>query len=212
MRSWIEQRARDVDTVFYDGPDGFGVGESNALAAAAAGVPLISAPSLLPIDGLVDTVFKHLDFGSVVNPATPSRSQPVQGTSNWEIGFSEAAAGIASVEDFVWLLLVRSTDFASESVGLDLEPSLGWALIVATVGDVTYYYPAVDIRPAPLSGTRDVVVNYRVAESLPNIDGVLTFPQFQGGLAVSPIPEPTTLLLLSLGLFGLVAVGRRPCS
>jgi hypothetical protein len=160
----------------------------------------------------VDSVVKNLDFGSVVNPAIPGRSQPVQATSDWEIGFSDAAAGIASADDNVWLLLVRSTDFAPESVGLDLDPSLGWALVVARDGDASYYYPAVDIRPAPLSGTRNVVVNYRVAQSLPNIDGVLTFPQFQGGLAVSPIPEPTSLLLLSVGLFGLIAVGRRPCS
>lgn len=198
-------------SVFFDGPSGFGIGESNALDAQAAGVSLFSTPSLLPIDGIVASVTKNLDVGSVVNPASPSRSLPVEGTSLWSVAFTASGADIATASDNAWLLLVRSTDFAPGNAGLDLDPSLGWAVVIAQDADTTFFYPAVRLAPTPLAGTRDVTVRYRVAQSLPNIDGVLTFPQFQGGIAVAPIPEPGTLLLLAVGLFGLMAAGHRPC-
>lgn len=202
--------------VYFDGPDGFGVGEANAEAAAAAGVPLIPATNLLPIDELVGSVAKDLDVASVVNPAAPSRANPVSASSQWSVGFTEAASEVEGIGENAWLLLttpLESPPFPDANVGLDLDPALGWALIVAEAGESIYYYPAVDIRPVPLGGSRDFTVSYRVAQSLPEVDGILTFPNFQGGVAFSlvAIPEPTTLLLLAAGLGGLLVAGYRPC-
>lgn len=196
-------------TVHYDGPEGLGVGESNALDAAAAGVPIVSGASLFPIDAYVDDVTKTLDLGSIVDPPSPTRADPIRATSEWEITFSAAAGALAGPLDGVWLLLTRSSDFPAGSVGLDLDPALGWALIEAMEGDETFYYPAVDIGPPPLDAPTTETVHYRVATELPIVDGVSMFPQFQGGLAVLPIPEPATWVLLSLGLTGLLGFGRR---
>lgn len=94
--------------------------------------------------------------------------------------------------------------------GLEIDSEANWTLFEGSEG----VYPAFflgDLGPGEESAlSPDVPVNYIFDGALAqDSGGTNVFPRFKVGYATAPIPEPTTVALLGVGLIGLGVAGRR---
>jgi len=203
-----------TETLFFAGPDGFGVSESDALGS---GLDIRSAP-LEALSGFA--VEQDLDRFSI-------DLLPVgQASSDWTVTNQRGEDLIGDV----YLLFVRPmdnevdtgfntvlVDYDPADVGLTLSSGAGgpdWVLLEGfdpVLGNL--YYPAVSLGSLLDGATSEAFeVNYVLENPEIFLNASARFdlglPGFQVGTAFVPIPEPSTGLLVVGGLAAL-ALGRR---
>ncbi len=194
-------------TVFFDGPSGFGVSAESANAAFASGVPFVYPDFVGSASGVL------------------SVSQDLQDDSD------STATSIWTVENVfpkdlhgdTYLLFMTTTGFeiggqvveyVDAGVGLSIDPDLGWVLVRTSLdAEESYYYPAVWLGSLGAGATADpFAVNYVVEEPVQEVftQSVTqrVLPQLVAGMGFAPIPEPTAVVLMGLGLAFLAVVHR----
>jgi hypothetical protein len=203
-------------TVMFDGPDGFGVSEEDALAASADyGIEILTMPWVGNSDPILSVLSQDLLEGTVY-PFPPSGSGPNTATSVWQMqNVSEFDLGTT------YLLFVTSDphdssgtpiEYADSNVGLTIDADAGWAFIRVEYEDSYLYYPAIQLGALDAGALSDFFdVYYYVTEPVVESGTTYEFPALRLGMATSPVPEPGTAVLLGIGLGGLAAVRRRIC-
>lgn len=202
-------------TCMFNGPDGFGVSEADALAS---GLPIFSPAFVGSAEGIFDIAFQDLDEASI-NPSPPSGPGPHTATSAWQM---------QNISDFdlegsTFLLFVtvdpfeiggQVFDYPDANVGLTIDPADGWFLVQTSFMDgadlVNLYYPALLLGSlAPDEITDTFAVNYFINQEIDQVGNTFILPQLRIGLGFEPIPEPGTFALFGLGLMSLALKRRR---
>ena len=205
----------------FDGPtDGagkhWGVSSSTASAAQAAGIGILSAP-LLQADKNLDIVKQELQS---VKLKTKDLVTPFDVKSRWT-----AKSDRDLDESVVFLVFTtidprtlkvgskkREVDYDPTQTGLRVDSSAGWVLLQTSSPSLgTLYYPAVRLGPMAFKDKEKVNVPYYLQELVSFKTGkttVVALPQLRIGVALAPIPEPGTALLLAVGVIGLAIRSR----
>jgi hypothetical protein len=198
IAAWIVAGTASAGPLFFDGPDGFGVG-AEAARAAEEGMDLsaLTARGLERARGIVDVTRQDVLDYELTDP--PSRDAPITATSHWTV---ENASG--SRLDDLWLVIFAATTYTPMNVGLELDDDDGWALLATESDGATYYYPAIHLGQVAAGESVAFDMRHRVAEPLQVTDDQLLLPRFGIGvdrtLAPAAIPEPSSLLLCTSSL------------
>lgn len=208
--------------VFYDGPGGIGVSSATRDAAMAAGIPLVSG-----------TLESAAPYGTtqVFDSQSIRFGLPTTGTENWTLTNG-------TQQDRVDIYLVfatpldNSVDFRKRSepvvydpndVGLTLRNGEGgtdWVILETPVPGATptgfesnlVYFPAVSLGSLASGETSDVFQLDYVLQN-PQIFIQKKFvelgvPTWRIFTVSTPVPEPSTVLLIACALGALVLGGR----
>ena len=199
---------------------GFGVTEATALAS---GLPILVPGMLAQATGL--------EIGQTLDPFSILTGPPGEATSSWTVTNN---TGIDLIGD-VYLVFAKpientitvagmdvDIEYDPSDVGLTLENGTGgddWVLIEAFDTDGvdpdygTLYYPAVSLGSLLIGDTSDAFsVRYVLDNPQVFLDTQgfeLGIPRWQILAAFTPIPEPSTALLVALGLGAFALVRRR---
>ena len=222
-------RAVPVD-IFFDGatiaafPEThYGVSEARALNLEASfGVPIVDDFDFLGSLVGALTLTQSLQSFSPNPPTSPV----IRASSIWS---ANNVTG-ADLMGATYVLFTSSTpfvaggslvDYTDTNIGLSIDADLGWAIVQASsTGGDTFYYPAILLdrdAQSPLAGSllagqsETFGVEYLLNEALvetPAGSNNYQLPLFNVGIAFAAVPEPTTALMLSIGLGGL-ALWRR---
>lgn len=207
--------------VVFDGPTDsagqhFGLSAGSASAAQAAGVGIVTPPMFNPT-GVLSIVDQDVS-SRAIDPNT--LHTPFEITSRW------TAESDRSLTDRIVYLVFTTVDprtltvgsttidvsYDEEKVGLRLDPASGWVLLRTSAPSLgTLYYPAISLGPLAFGQQKNVDVNYYLNQLITYRSGNDTFlplPKLHIQVAIAPIPEPGTALLLALGLCGLAAPAR----
>ena len=213
-------RAASIGVVF-DGPTNasgqhYGLSASSATAAQAAGVGIVTPPMYDP-DGVLSIVDQDLQSVSL-EPG--DLVTPFEIRSRWT-----AQSELDLSNDIVYLVFTTvdprtftigsetmDVNYDEEKVGLRIDPASGWVLLRTSAASLgTLYYPAIPLGPLALAQQKQVDVNYYLEQLISfDSDGktYLPLPKLHIQVAITPIPEPGTALLLALGLGGLAVRAR----
>lgn len=207
--------------VLFDGPTSlgqhFGTSAAGATAAQAAGVPVLTPP-LQNASGRLSLVGQNLTPG---NLDEEDLITPFETDSHWTL---QNISGLA-YSDVVYLVFLTAdpteltlstgpvtVDHDESQVGLRIDAASGWVLLQTSVAGLgTLYYPAVRLGPLGVGAQAQVDVNYYLNDLRYFEDGndfVVALPTLRFAMAVVPIPEPGTGLLVGAGLC-LLAVRAR---
>jgi hypothetical protein len=212
------QAGADPISVFFSGPSGYGVAESEALDFSADyGIPIVDLEldpeGTLFMDALahLDIVSQDLDEGSV-SPFPPTSSDNVA-SSVWVVGNDYPVAPDSLLFSHLFFVTpqpYQGIAYDDANVALVMDADLGWVFVHATSGEDDFYFPgiAVDLAPGEVSG--GIGIHYRVTEplqALPNRQYVL--PGLQTAVDGFLVPEPASAALLACGLAWLAAQRRR---
>ncbi|HXK23724.1 MAG TPA: PEP-CTERM sorting domain-containing protein [Myxococcota bacterium] len=194
----------------------WGVSAASASAAQSAGISILTAP-ISEVTGNLDIV--NQDLGSV-NLTKSDLVTPFNVTSHWT---AESEQNFAN--SVVWLIFTsidprtftvggqtKDVNYDPTKVGLRVDSNAGWVLLQTSAPSLgTLYYPAVRLGPLAFQ-ERDVVGVPYFLQQLVTFDNngskVLPLPKLRIAIALTPIPEPTTALLLVAGLCGLAVRAR----
>jgi hypothetical protein len=194
----------------------WGISASSASAAQAAGIPVMNAP-ISEVSGNLDIV--NQDLGSVTL-TKDDLVTPFQVTSHWT---AESEQNFAN--SVVWLVFTsidprtftlggqeKDVNYDPTQVGLRVDSSAGWVLLQTSAPSLgTIYYPAVRLGPLAFQEREVVNVPYFLQQLITfdsNGSKVLPLPKLRIAIGLTPIPEPTTALLLVAGLCGLALRAR----
>jgi PEP-CTERM motif len=224
-------------TVFWDDPNfnGYGVSEATAQSANAAGIPIVSIPRIegnVPSTGLAVT--NSLDVGSRVIPVPFDSGEPATVTSNWSATNNSALNGPTDpIPDNLFLVFAnpgpstitingqpQNVAYDPADVGLSLsfdEAGLAdWVLLQVPSNplvptSIPVYYPAVSLGTLPAGSNLPFQLFYTLDNPqvfTEPINVELGMPQWNLFFASTVIPEPSTGLLLLLGVGALAATRR----
>jgi hypothetical protein len=219
-------------TVYWDRADfgfgaGYGVSQTTAQTANAAGIQIISLPNLLTKpDSLV--VENDLDENSLVLPS--SSTKPATIRSDWT-----ATNGTGITNQNLYLVYVRPVTntievdgaqhtytYDPDDVGLRLssgEGGLDWVILQVPSNPVDpnstpVYYPAVSLGILGNGAAADFALHYSLLN--PQVfDGstqdVLGLPKWTLAFysTAAPIPEPSSGVLMLVGLLGIARARRK---
>ena len=222
--------AIEIECVTFSGINGFGLTENDATdASTILGIPILQAAELFPSAGTLSEMI-------VFNPATdldpflPSDEGPNVATQEWTIRNITGSPGAEPARDLIgntyYLFVGLEDNFVDDSgnnidyrgidLGLilpnrNLDPGADpWVIIEASVGNETFFYPAVDLASLPIGFEADAFdVRLFIGGPLQEpLNSIFVLPRFQVGAGFTVIPEPGTALMLGLGLAGLAVTGR----
>jgi hypothetical protein len=197
-------------SLYFTGPDGWGVSSADALAS---GLLIIDEPTFQPTLGDDIGVVTPDPIVANTNPDYTPPDDPATGSTTWEV----TNLGLTDPQDEDLWLVFYTKGFSDPNypgidavkVGLEVS-SPNWALFHAIVGPTDYYYPAIYLGDLAIGEMAGALVEYRVLEDLVQVGGDYVFPQYSIGLA-NAVPEPSTLILMAMGLTGLAAARRSRC-
>jgi hypothetical protein len=227
-------------TVFWDQPGvlingslvgtGFGVSQTTAQSAQAAGIPLVPVTSVIGLPPAI-TIGQTLDE-STLNPAYPIGLGTATVTSNWTATNTGYTDGSTTLNRYLVFehpmtntILVngqpQDVTYAPTDVGLTLSndgngSGADWIILSLPVaGGNTLYYPAVSLGTLPIGGSSDFPLLYALKNAgshvfQENFNYQLGMPKWSLDLASLPatVPEPSTGALMIMGLLAIVK-GRR---
>lgn len=206
-------------TVFWDRADfgfgdGWGVSETTAQAANAAGIPIVTAPILVSKpDSLV--------VNHNLNEASFDPGDPAKINSDWS-----AINNTGITDQNLYLVYARpiANQFVLEEkdVGLVLRSGasgLDWVILEVPSDEldqdaIPVYYPAVSLGILGNGAAADFTLNYRLFDLQvfqgTNLDEV-ELPQWSLALfsTAAPIPEPSSGVLMFIGLLGIARARRK---
>lgn len=198
----------------FDGPSNgskhFGV---SASSAQTSGIPIMSAP-LFNASGNLKVTKQELNSLSLNRNELDT---PFEVTSDWT---TKAQRNLKGSQVFLVFTGIDPrnvkiggkpvpVNYDSTQVGLRLDSSKGWVLMRVNDQQLgTVYYPAIRIGPLKDGKTKGVDVPYYL-EQIERFDRkkgnttLVPLPKLSIAVALVPIPEPGTALLLAVGLTGL---------
>jgi hypothetical protein len=209
----------------------WGVSASDAAAAQSSGIGILQAP-LFNADGNLKVKKQEL---SQITLNQNDLDTPFEVSSDWT---TKAQRNLKGSEVFLVFTSIdprtikignkqQDVNYDPTEVGLRLDSSHGWMLLKTTDPTLgTVYYPAIKLGPLKEGKSKGVDVNYFL-EQLVACSGksgcgtvpfdlkgsnkaVVPLPKLRIAVALAPIPEPTTGLLLAVGLIGLAVRKRLP--
>ena len=214
-------------TVFWDRTDfgfgpGYGVSPTTAANASAAGIPVVSLASLQPLPDSLP-VSHTLDDSSLVLPP----SGPATITSDWSgtnnTGITDQTLYIVYVRPVTDTIVLsgqqHTVAYDPADVGLTLNASDGWVLLQVpsdpvVPNSIPVYYPAVSLGTLANGGVADYQLFYtlknpQVFQGTSNDE--LGMPKWSLAFSSNsaPIPEPSSGLLMFIGLVGIARARRK---
>jgi len=209
-------------TVTFNGHEGFGISEADALAAAADHGITIFTPEFLGSATDILGIFSQDLKASSIEPFPPTGPGPHTATSEWRM---QNVADFDLVGSVLMLFVTvdpfeigdQLFDYPDENVGLSIDADAGWFIVQTSFLDgdelVNLYYPALLLALESFASgevTDPFDVNYFIDQEILALPNTFVLPQLRIGLGFSsiPIPEPGTVGLLGLGL-AVIASGRR---
>ena len=198
-------------TVFFTGPGGFGISQSDAeFLQDELGIPFFSAGSVNSLNEMLSVNGVDFDQRDDLTPFPPGTTGPNLADTAWTVQnvFGEPLIGDLF---FLFASVVNQFDFEGETirygddeVALILRMNQPWEIVRSASG---FYYPAVSIASLPTGGLSDAIpVQFLVEGGLETTaPNRFVLPQFLVGSAFTPIPEPSSAILLALGLAAIVA-------
>lgn len=224
--------ATPVDVFFQgirpasDPTTAFGIGRTQAeLARDVYGLEIISdiGSSLITPESTLGVTLPP-STSIVLNPDPPTAATN-RATSTWTV---QNISG-TTIAGAAYLLFTHTdpfteqgvlVDYTDENVGITIDASLGWVIIMALDANLNeYFYPALLLdrsASAPINGviadgeSVSAEINYVVNQPLISVGtGQFALPELQIGFGLRAIPEPGTALLFGLGLASLATSRAR---
>jgi len=198
-------------SVFFTGPGGFGITQSDAdFLRNELGIPQFLIGSVASLNETLSVDSVDFNQNEDLTPYPPTAT----GTS-----FAETAWTVQNVSGdpltgdlfFVFASVINqfefegaTIDYGDDEVALIIPEGQAWEIVRTESG---FYYPAVRIASLPTGGLADafpveIRIDGGLETSTPNR---YVLPQFLMGSAFRPIPEPSSALLLALGLAAIAA-------
>ncbi len=203
-------------TVFFTGPGGFGISQSDAeFLNDELGIPLFSPSSVNSLNEMLSVNSVDFDQKDDLTPFPPSTTGPNLADTAWTV---QNVSGEPLIGDlfFLFASVVNQFDFEGETirygddeVALILRADQSWEIVLSASG---FFYPAVRIASLPTGGFSDAIpVRFRIDGGLETTaPNRFVLPKMLVGSAFTPIPEPSAALLLGLGLAAIAARRSRP--
>jgi hypothetical protein len=180
--------------VVFNGAGGYGVSAATASSVSSAGYPILEDVTVYSAS-LFDLVIPAPDVLSTAIGLHATASHPNTAQSRWSVTNN----GEGSLDN-AWLVFFRPLTYPPANVGIDLQ--LGnWALVDVPVGKSDYFYPAVFLGDLDSEDTVTFLMNHIVGQALTQQGSTLVLPKYSVGVLYGvPVPEPSTLVLLTIGL------------
>jgi hypothetical protein len=189
--------------IYFDGPSGFGMSQSRADAASAAGIPTISPTNFRTGSSLGISIPDPTVLTYSVQ-TSPSFANPNTARSRWTINHTGSSL------QGVWMVFLQPVDYTPAGgtpvhydptqIGLDIT-SGDWAIVPLNTNGTQYYYAA--RRLGTLDASATVEINHLLAGTVIRQGNLLRLPRHQVSFLID-VPEaaPSGLLgVLVLGLF-----------
>jgi hypothetical protein len=198
-------------TVFFTGTGGFGISQSDALfLGSELGIPLFPVSSVDELNEMLSVSDIDFDQEDDLIPFPPTTTGPSFADTEWTVQNVSADPLIGDLF-FVFASVVNQFEFEGETisygddeVALIIPDDRSWEILLTTSG---FYYPAVRIASLPTNGLSDAFpVRFHIDGGLETTaPNRYVLPQLLVGSAFTPIPEPSSALLLALGLAAIAA-------
>lgn len=201
-------------TVFFTGPGGFGITQSDAVFLGnQLGIPTFAANSVDSLNEMLSVSSTDFNQNEDLTPFPPTTTGTTFADSAWTV---QNVSEEPLIGDLFFLLasVVNEFEFEGEmirygddEVSLIIPANQSWEIVLSPSG---FYYPAVRLaEPLPTNGLSDALpIRIRIDGGLETTaPNRFVLPKFLMGSAFTPIPEPSSALLVALGLAA-IAVRR----
>lgn len=192
--------------IVFNGPSGYGISAGSAEAAADAGIPIFSVPSISQAAAL-DLEIPEPEVLNFQLSSSPSVSKPNTANSRWTVsnGGERDLSG-------TWLVFLNPVTYTASKVGFEIDEEDGWAVVDVFVpmgsGGTHYFYPAVFLGNVAVDDSVTFLMHHLVGQALRHQGGKLVLPKYSVGALQTEVPEPAALVLLAAGA-ALAACAKR---